>query len=48
MERTQITGHTLKNISTTRTIYEYEYTITLEPNEFNLTTNRTTTEGSEW
>ena len=26
-------------------IYEYEYTITIEPNEYNLSTNRSTTEG---
>ena len=37
-------GHSLK-YKATRTIYEYEYTVTLEPNEFNLSTNRTTTEG---
>ena len=41
---TDYEGHSLK-YKATRTIYEYEYTITLEPNEFNLSTNRTTTEG---
>ena len=36
---TDYEGHTLK-YKATRTIYEYEYTITIEPNEYNLSTNR--------
>ena len=41
---TDYEGHSLK-YKATRTIYEYEYTITIEPNEYNLSTNRSTTEG---
>lgn len=37
-------GHNLKYKST-RTIYEYEYLVSIEPNEWNLTTNKSTTEG---
>ena len=36
------TGHDLKYKST-QTIYEYEYIVTLEPNEYNATTNISTT-----
>lgn len=36
------TGHDLKYKST-QTIYEYEYVVTLEPNEYNATTNISST-----
>ena len=37
------TGHTLK-YKTTQTIYEHEYLVEIEPNEFNRTNNISTTQ----
>jgi len=41
---TDYEGHSV-TYKSTQTIYEHEYLITLEPNEYNLSTNRTITEG---